>query len=79
MLVVMVLQGASTASLPMMHTRAALFTALAVFGMLQGSLFVRHPVLVSMYMERHEQSIAMGCVNFFSGLLGFGLPAYIGE
>ncbi|KAG8182991.1 hypothetical protein JTE90_027478 [Oedothorax gibbosus] len=78
MLLVMILQGASTASLPMMHTRVALFVCLAVFGMLQGSLFVRHPVLVSMYMDRSEQSIAMGCVNFFSGLLGFGLPTYIG-
>ncbi|GFY74712.1 monocarboxylate transporter 9 [Trichonephila inaurata madagascariensis] len=78
MLVVMVLQGISTASLAWMNTKTLLFTMLAVFGMLQGSLFVRHNVLVSKYMKSHEQSIAMGCMNFFSGLLGFALPAYIG-
>ncbi|XP_071035457.1 uncharacterized protein [Parasteatoda tepidariorum] len=78
MMIVMVLQAISTASLPLMHTRITLFLNLALFGMLQGSLFVRHPVLVSKYMKKNEQSIAMGCVNFFSGLLGFGLPMYIG-
>ncbi|KAF8767168.1 Monocarboxylate transporter 9 like protein [Argiope bruennichi] len=78
MLVIMILQGICTASLAWMNSKATLFIMLAVFGMFQGSLFVRHNVLVSKYFERHEQSIAMGCMNFFSGLLGFALPAYIG-
>ncbi|CAL1273232.1 unnamed protein product [Larinioides sclopetarius] len=78
MMIVMIAQGASTAFLPLMHTRVTIFLVLGIFGLLQGSLFVRHPVLVSKYMGKHEQSIAMGCVNFFSGLLGFGLPTYIG-
>ncbi|XP_042903086.1 uncharacterized protein [Parasteatoda tepidariorum] len=78
MMVFMVVQGFSTASLPMMNTKATIFANLALFGMLQGSLFVRHPVLIAKYMNNDEQSIAMGCVNFFSGLLGFGLPMYIG-
>ncbi|GBN55175.1 Monocarboxylate transporter 9 [Araneus ventricosus] len=78
MLVIMILQGICTASLAWMNTKTTLFIMLAVFGMFQGSLFVRHNVLVSKYFERHEQSIAMGCMNFFSGLLGFALPAYIG-
>ncbi|GFT53876.1 monocarboxylate transporter 13 [Nephila pilipes] len=78
MLVVMVMQGICTASLALMNTQTSLFIMLAVFGMLQGSLFVRHNVLVSKYMKSHEQSIAMGCMNFFSGILGFALPAYIG-
>lgn len=79
MMVVMVLQGSSTLALPLMYTKVTLYLMLAIFGLLQGSLFVRHNVLVSKYMENHEQSIAMGCVNFFSGLLGLGLPAYIGK
>ncbi|GBN37064.1 hypothetical protein AVEN_59034-1, partial [Araneus ventricosus] len=78
MMIVMIAQGASTAFLPLMHTRVTLLMMFGVFGLLQGSLFVRHPVLVSKYMGKHEQSIAMGCVNFFSGILGFGLPTYIG-
>ncbi|GIY01507.1 hypothetical protein CDAR_196861 [Caerostris darwini] len=77
-MIVMIAQGASTAFLPLMHTKITIFIFLGIFGMLQGSLFVRHPVLVSRYMKSHEQSIAMGCVNFFSGIIGLGLPVYIG-
>lgn len=78
MMFVMIAHGTSTAFLPLMHTRVTIFIVLGIFGMLQGSLFVRHPVLVSKYLGKNEQSIAMGCVNFFSGLIGFGLPTYIG-
>ncbi|GFR13974.1 monocarboxylate transporter 5 [Trichonephila clavata] len=77
-MIVMMAQGTSTFFLPLMHTRITLFFLLAIFGLLQGSLYVRHPVLISKYMDSHEQSIAMGCVNFISGILGFGMPAYIG-
>lgn len=79
MLFVMIIQGMSTASLSFMNSRETLMPAIVVFGIFQGSLFVRHPVLVSRYLESHEQSIAMGCLNFFSGFLGFVLPIYIGE
>lgn len=78
MLVVMMLQGATTASLPLLHGMASILTMIAVFGMLQGSVFVRHPVLVSKYMGKDEQPIAMGSMNFLSGLLGFALPSFIG-
>lgn len=75
----MVVQGACTATLSLMVSKPALLSAIAVFGLLQGSLFVRHPVLVSKYLGSQEQSVAMGCFNFFSGLLGFALPNYIGK
>ncbi|XP_054706866.1 uncharacterized protein LOC129216675 [Uloborus diversus] len=78
MLLVMLLQGCCTAVMPFVNTKPALFPLLCVFGLLQGSLFVRHPVLVNKYIDSNEQSIAMGCMNFFSGLLGFALPSYIG-
>lgn len=79
MFLIMVIQGACTAALSLMISKPALLSAIAVFGLLQGSLFVRHPVLVSKYLGSHEQSVAMGCFNFFSGLLGFALPNYIGK
>ncbi|GFY51564.1 uncharacterized protein TNIN_146871 [Trichonephila inaurata madagascariensis] len=78
MLVGLLAQGLNTASLPLMPTKAAVYTSLFIFGMVQGSLFVRHPVLVQKYMGRNVQSIAMGCMNFFPGLLGFTFPIYIG-
>ncbi|GFS49247.1 uncharacterized protein TNCV_2410691 [Trichonephila clavipes] len=79
MLVGLLAQGLNTASLPLMPTKAAVYTSLSIFGMVQGSLFVRHPVLVQKYMGRNVQSIAMGCMNFFPGLLGFTFPIYIGK
>ncbi|KAG8192788.1 hypothetical protein JTE90_019106 [Oedothorax gibbosus] len=78
MLVVMVIQGANIATLPLMQAEWAIYLSLGFFGMLQGSLFIRHSVLVLKYMGSHEQSIAMGSINFFSGILGFMLPLYIG-
>lgn len=74
----MVLQGISTAFLAFVYSKPALMSAIAVFGLLQGTVFVRHPVLISRYLGSHEQSIAMGCINFFSGILAFVLPSYIG-
>ncbi|KAG8180397.1 hypothetical protein JTE90_025447 [Oedothorax gibbosus] len=78
MLVVMLLLGASTATLPLMHSEVSLMPAVLVFGMLQGSLFIRHQILVSNYMRPHEQAIGMGFINLLSGFLGFTLPFYIG-
>ncbi|GIY39580.1 MFS domain-containing protein [Caerostris extrusa] len=74
MLLTMVLQSISTVTLPLMNTKVLIYVALGVFGMFQGTLFVRHSVLVSKYMENHEQSVGMGCFfGFFSGMFGLGL------
>ncbi|GIY01504.1 hypothetical protein CDAR_196841 [Caerostris darwini] len=78
MLLTMVLQSISTVTLPLMNTKVLIYVALGVFGMFQGTLFVRHSVLVSKYMENHEQSVGMGCFGFFSGMFGLGLSKYVG-
>ncbi|GIX71372.1 uncharacterized protein CEXT_352841 [Caerostris extrusa] len=78
MLFTMVLQSISTVTLPFMNTRLSIFVALSVFGMFQGSLYVRHPVLVSKYIEKHDQSVGMGCLSFFAGIVGLGMAKYIG-
>ncbi|GFQ89554.1 uncharacterized protein TNCT_36361 [Trichonephila clavata] len=79
MLFGMIIQGATTATLPVVSAKAAIYVCLCVFGVLQGSLFVRHPVLVQSYISNDSQSIAMGCINFFPGILGLALPLYIGH
>ncbi|CAL1273197.1 unnamed protein product [Larinioides sclopetarius] len=71
LLVGMVIQGANTATMPFMPSKATVYVSLWIFGMLQGSLFVRHPVLVQRYMRSDVQSLAIGCMNFFPGLLGY--------
>ncbi|XP_035233541.1 uncharacterized protein LOC118205361 [Stegodyphus dumicola] len=78
MLVIMILQGVCTISLPIMHTRYSLFPTIVIFGIFMGSEFVQNPVLVNKYIDSSKQSIAMGCNNFFPGFLGFVLPSYIG-
>jgi len=78
MLMAMILLAISTATLPLMHSEVSLMPAILIFGMLQGSLFIRHQVLVSKYMESHEQAIGMGFINLLSGFIGFALPFYIG-
>ncbi|CAL1299375.1 unnamed protein product [Larinioides sclopetarius] len=78
MVVAMLILAVSNGTLPMMHSELSLFPAIMVFGMLQGSLFIRHQVLVSRYMGTHEQTIGMGFINFLSGILGFFIPYYLG-
>ncbi|GIX95145.1 uncharacterized protein CDAR_178921 [Caerostris darwini] len=78
LLVGMILQGINTASIPLMPSKAAVYISLCIFGLLQGSLFVRHPVLVQKYILSNFQSLAVGCLNFFPGILGLALPIYIG-
>ncbi|XP_035208760.1 monocarboxylate transporter 9-like [Stegodyphus dumicola] len=78
MLVVMLLLSISMSTFPLMSSALAIIPGILVFGMLQGSLFIRHQSLVTMYMENQEQSIGLGFINLFSGFLGLALPAYIG-
>ena len=79
MMLVMVLQGMCTAGFPLLKRKASLLPLTCAYALLQGSVFVRHSVLISKYMKPEEQSIAQGCVNFFAGLSGFGVPYYVGK
>ncbi|XP_055934699.1 uncharacterized protein LOC129964054 [Argiope bruennichi] len=78
MAIIMLLQCASTVTLPLIYNRNMMLVALSIFGLLQGSNFVRHPVLISNYMDKEEQPFAMGCLSFFSGIFACILPYYVG-
>lgn len=75
----MIFQGAALISVPLMNTKWAILISIALFGLLQGSLYVRHPVLIAKYLRQQEQSIAIGCMEFFAGILLLFLPFYIGK
>ncbi|GFT59198.1 MFS domain-containing protein [Trichonephila clavipes] len=75
---VMLILSLVTFSFPFMPNIATIFTILVLFGILQGSLFIRHPILATKYTRPHEHSTAIGLLNFFSGIVAFGIPAYIG-
>ncbi|XP_054715349.1 uncharacterized protein LOC129224827 [Uloborus diversus] len=77
-MIVMVVQGFSTFSLCFVSSRIPFLIAVGFFSLLQGSLFVRHPVLVIKYVDKENHAVAMGSIDFFSSFVGFLLPVYIG-
>lgn len=75
----MTMQGVSIISLPLMHSRWSLLACVSLFGMLIGSLFVRHPVLIAKYIDTDKQSIGVGCMEFIAGVFCIIIPVYIGK
>ncbi|GFY39484.1 monocarboxylate transporter 5 [Trichonephila inaurata madagascariensis] len=75
---VMLILSLVTFSFPFLPNIPIIFTVLVLFGILQGSLFIRHPILATKYTRPHEHSTAIGLLNFIAGLVSFGIPAYIG-
>lgn len=75
----MMILSVCIASFPFAHSRWTILGAMALFGMLQGSLFVRHPCLVGKYLSFHEQSMAIDCMEISSGIFSLLLPVYIGN
>ncbi|XP_055936982.1 uncharacterized protein LOC129966558 isoform X2 [Argiope bruennichi] len=78
MLLVTVIRSTVTIYLPFINSYTNMLIMLTAIGVLQGSVYVQLYGIVSKYMESHEKSVATGCINLLPGLLGFGLPAYIG-
>lgn len=79
MFIGMILQSGTSVSIPLTFSKWTMILSIVLYGMLQGSLFVQHPGLVIEYLRPEEQSIAMGCMEFFSGLIFLILPLYIGK
>ncbi|GFR13972.1 monocarboxylate transporter 5 [Trichonephila clavata] len=75
---VMIILSLVTFSFPFLHNIPTIFTVLIFFGICQGALFIRHPILATKYTRPHEHSTAIGFLNFFAGLVAFGIPSYIG-
>ncbi|GBN55173.1 hypothetical protein AVEN_162870-1 [Araneus ventricosus] len=78
MLLVTTLHSVTIISLPLIRSYASVLIMLTIIGVLQGSVYVQLYGIVSKYMKSHQKSVATGCINLLPGLLGFGIPAYIG-
>lgn len=50
----------------------------SICGFVQGGNAIMYPILVEHYMEKEEESVALGCLNFYGGLLMLPIPAMIG-
>lgn len=79
MVLTMVLQGTFIILLPFASTLWAYLILLAFYAMTAGSMMVRIPVIVLKNVKKEEQSVAMGCVGFASGLVPLGVPSLIGK
>lgn len=79
MVTALILQGIFTAALPQTRGIAMVLPTLLVFAILQGSLFIKHSVLLMKYLQEHEKYIGLGFINLFSGILGLLTPYYIGK
>ncbi|XP_015917798.2 monocarboxylate transporter 9-like [Parasteatoda tepidariorum] len=75
----MVLMGASMAIMPFNRSFYFMMTCMCVCGLIQGGTAIMFPILVTEYMEKNEESIAMGCLNFYGGLLMLPLSSMIGK
>nr|XP_042907126.1 uncharacterized protein LOC122268275 [Parasteatoda tepidariorum] len=78
MLLAMGLIGVISVCFPYLPANT-LLPFICIYSLLQGSVFIRHPVLVSKYTSSEERTVGMGFMTLFSGLLGFLMPFYIGH
>ncbi|XP_015925499.1 monocarboxylate transporter 9 [Parasteatoda tepidariorum] len=79
MILTLVLQGTFLLLLPLASSLWAYLILLAFYAMTAGSMMVRLPVIVLKNVKKEEQSVAMGCVGFASGLVPLGVPSLIGH
>ncbi|GBM91804.1 Monocarboxylate transporter 9 [Araneus ventricosus] len=79
MILTLLLQGTFIISLPFASNLASFLVLLAFYSMTAGSMLVRMPVIVLKHVRKEEQSVAMGCYGFASGLVPLGVPSLIGH
>ncbi|GFY62301.1 monocarboxylate transporter 9 [Trichonephila inaurata madagascariensis] len=79
MTLTLILQGVFIILLPFAFNLASFLALLAFYSMTAGSMLVRLPVLVLKHVKKEEQSVAMGCYGFASGLVPLGVPSLIGH
>ncbi|XP_015925477.2 monocarboxylate transporter 5-like isoform X1 [Parasteatoda tepidariorum] len=79
MMLTLFLQGTFILCLPAASTLPEYLILVAFYSLTAGSMLVRMPVIILKNVKKEEQSIAMGCYGFASGLVPFGIPFLIGH
>ncbi|GFY46276.1 monocarboxylate transporter 9 [Trichonephila inaurata madagascariensis] len=70
--------GASVLIIPFFANFYYLMTCLLICGFVLGGNCIMYPILVEHYMDKKEESVALGCLQFYGGLLMLPLPPMIG-
>ncbi|GFT05424.1 hypothetical protein NPIL_302521 [Nephila pilipes] len=76
--VTMLLMGTLVAALPLIKCFNFVMVVMCMYGLVQGGTAIMFPILVSHYLDESEESIAMGCLNFYGGLLMLSMSPMIG-
>lgn len=71
--------GISVLAIPVYSNFYYLMACMALCGLVMGSNCIMYPILLEKYMDKKEQTMAMGCLNLYGGLLIFSLAPMIGK
>ncbi|GFQ89106.1 monocarboxylate transporter 9, partial [Trichonephila clavata] len=71
------IMGASVLIIPFFANFYYLMTCLLICGFVLGGNCIMYPILVEHYMDKKEESVALGCLQFYGGLLMLPLPPMI--
>lgn len=77
MLLLQVLQGICFLMLPLFRAFDILIIIITIYGLASGATLVMFPILVSKYLAS-VQSLAIGFISIFTGVISFAIPPLIG-
>ncbi|KAG8192786.1 hypothetical protein JTE90_019104 [Oedothorax gibbosus] len=70
--------GIFVSAIPLNKSFNFALVCMCLYGLVQGGTAIMFPILISCYMDKSEESVAMGCLNFYGGLLMLTLAPMIG-
>ncbi|GFX25370.1 monocarboxylate transporter 9 [Trichonephila clavipes] len=77
MMLIQVIQGICFLLIPLFNGFDTLMSVMVIYGVMSGANLVMFPILVGKYLQS-VQSLAIGFIAFFSGILSFAVPPLIG-
>lgn len=75
----MLIMGILSASIPLNVSYNYMMVLMSLYGGIQGGTAIMFPILVNTYMDKNSESVAMGCLNFYGGLLILLMAPMIGK
>ncbi|CAL1284561.1 unnamed protein product [Larinioides sclopetarius] len=73
-----VIMGASILVIPFFTSFYYLMSCMFVCGFVLGGNCIMYPILVTHYVDKRDESVALGCLQFYGGVLVLLLPPMIG-
>lgn len=73
------LMGALVAVVPLNTSFNYMMVCMCMYGVVQGGSAIMFPILINQYMEKNLESVAMGSLNFYGGILMLLMAPMIGK